>query len=428
MVSTLVFGDYEALHLMPGSWVYRGKPPVPLSDSAANVLGRSYITDKAVLLKVGRTPARVASLSVEEHILCSLVGVPGVPQVLWSKIVPQHAVIVIDTYGPTIETLYDQANRRLELDVILSLGDQLLSRLEFIHSRLISHGNLTPYQISVGEESWKSYQVSITDFEYAKKTNELSSIWPAQKADLKSVGAILVYLLGTSLSWPEFQATIQEQGLPRDVEIPATILAFLDSLETSTNSPDYSNLRRILHHPFEYLSQQGPCLGNNQSPESPASLYDRLHSQLAKSGDNATFPLDHEQRLLLVKSLSKVLDLYMNIFLLRKSTRKQVLLLKAYDLPSRLWRDLRWYLAAVEGTPLEFQKDIVATVYGFMAAMVDVIPCYKLNWLENLITLADKRWKLETGNSKREALTAAKWRWQELHNALKAEASSMASP
>lgn len=99
-----------------------------------------------------------------------------------------------------------------------------------------------------------------------------------------------------------------------------------------------------------------------------------------------------------------------------------------YDLPSRLWRDLRWYLAAVENASTDFRKAVVETTYDFMVAMADVIPRYKLHWLDNLITLADERWKLEIDGRKREALKMAKWRWQEFYHTLKAETTSMASP
>ncbi|KMU92736.1 hypothetical protein CIHG_10554 [Coccidioides immitis H538.4] len=157
IASSNVYGDYEALMFIPG-----------LAEVYLEVIapGRSMTTERAIFLKIGSTPARVASLSAEEQILCDLVGLPGVLQLLWSEIAPGHAVVATE---PMLGTIYDQAGRQLALDLILSLADQLLSRLGLIHSRSISHGNVTPHVLAMGGESWQTRQIFITDFQRAKK-------------------------------------------------------------------------------------------------------------------------------------------------------------------------------------------------------------------------------------------------------------------
>ncbi|KMP09415.1 casein kinase family protein [Coccidioides immitis RMSCC 2394] len=301
----------------------------------------------------------------------------GVPQLLWSETVPAHTVIVTDVYRPTLGAIYKQAGRRLGLDLILSLGEQLLSRLEWIHSRSISHGNLTPEALAGGAGgSWQSHQLFITDFQCAKRIDEPSAIWPAQQADLKALGAILIYLLGSCDSWDEFQ----KEGIPEGAEIPALITTFCE-----------------------------------------------CHLQVEKIGKEICLPADDAPGLRLLRSLSEVMELYMSILLQKRMTR-QHLLPKPYDLPSRLWRDLRWYLAAVADMTVDFQKVVIEMIYGFMAALSDVVPCYRLHWLGNLITLADERGRVDTDNTKEEALKRAKWGWREHYNTLEVELMPMSSP
>ncbi|KMP00019.1 hypothetical protein CIRG_00161 [Coccidioides immitis RMSCC 2394] len=220
-------------------------------------------TERAIFLKIGSTPARVASLSAEEQILCDLVGLPGVLQLLWSEIAPGHAVVATE---PMLGTIYDQAGRQLALDLILSLADQLLSRLGLIHSRSISHGNVTPHA-----------------------------------------------------------------------------------------SPLNPNIG--------FIRQWESWVGEDKPLQHRGPLYDALHLRVAKIEKETSLPTDDAQGLRLLRSLSDALGLYMNILLQKPMTRqtrqtRQTLLPKAYDLPGRLWRDLRWYLAAVAGATVDFQKHL----------------------------------------------------------------------
>lgn len=79
MVSSNVYGDYEALMFIPGlAEVYPGKLSISCVVQKLIAPGRSMTTERAIFLKIESTPARVASLSAEKQILCDIVGVLGV--------------------------------------------------------------------------------------------------------------------------------------------------------------------------------------------------------------------------------------------------------------------------------------------------------------------------------------------------------------
>ena len=101
-------------------------------------------------------------------------------------------------------------------------------------------------------------------------------------------------------------------------------------------------------------------MGEDKPLRHPGLLYDALHLRVAKIEKKTSLPTDDAQGLRLSRSLSDALELYMNILLQKPMTRqtRQTLLPKAYNLPGCLWRDLRWYLAAVAGFSVDFQKHV----------------------------------------------------------------------
>ena len=48
-------------------------------------------------------------------------------------------MLVIDLLGPSLEDLFNYCGKRLSLKTVLMLADQMISRLEFMHSRSYIH-------------------------------------------------------------------------------------------------------------------------------------------------------------------------------------------------------------------------------------------------------------------------------------------------
>jgi serine/threonine protein kinase len=85
-----------------------------------------------------------------------------------------HCASVMDLLGPSLEDLFNFCSRKFSLKTVLMLADQMINRIEYVHSKSFLHRDIKPDNFFMGLGR-RANQVYIIDFGLAKKYRDTVS-------------------------------------------------------------------------------------------------------------------------------------------------------------------------------------------------------------------------------------------------------------
>ncbi|XP_022723279.1 casein kinase 1-like protein 2 isoform X2 [Durio zibethinus] len=253
-------------------------------------LGTNIQTNEEVAIKLENVKTKHPQLLYESKLYKILQGGTGIPNVRWFGVEGDHNVLVMDLLGPSLEDLFNFCSRKLSLKTVLMLADQMINRVEFVHSKSFLHRDIKPDNFLMGLGR-RANQVYSIDFGLAKKYRDTSThqhipyrenknltgtaryasvnthlgIEQSRRDDLESLGYVLMYFLRGSLPWQGLKAGTRKQkydkisekkvststetlcrGYPTEF---ASYFHYCRSLRFE-DKPDYSYLKRLFRDLF----------------------------------------------------------------------------------------------------------------------------------------------------------------------------------
>ncbi|KAK2107447.1 Casein kinase I isoform gamma-2 [Saguinus oedipus] len=232
-------------------------------------LGKNLYTNEYVAIKLEPIKSRAPQLHLEYRFYKQLSATEGVPQVYYLGPCGKYNAMVLELLGSSLDDLIDLCNWTFTLKTVLMIAIQLITRMEYVHTKSLIYRVVEPENFLVGRPGTKrQHAIHIIDFGLAKEyidpetkkhilyrehksltgtacymsTNMQLGKEQSGRNDQEALGHMFMYFLRGSLPWQGLKGdTLKE----RYQKIGDTKRA------TPIEKPDYDYLRKLFTDLFD---------------------------------------------------------------------------------------------------------------------------------------------------------------------------------
>ena len=229
------------------------------------------------------------TLNREAKVLSELEGGSGLPLIHYYCKEENYSLLAMSLLGHNLEKLFKNCGRKFSLKTVLMLADQMIRRIEYIHSKGYLHRDIKPENFVMGPQK-DAKALFIIDFGLSKMFREQTGkhnaykegrglvgtaryasisthlgIEQSRRDDLESIGYLFIYFLKGMLPWQSIksQSKSEKYKLIADCkmntpieelckDLPKEFTAYMSYVRnlTFTDQPDYKFLKKIFRQLF----------------------------------------------------------------------------------------------------------------------------------------------------------------------------------
>ena len=249
-------------------------------------IGTNKKTGEEVAIKVEQSSDEISQLKIEYKAYKILEGGYGFPKVYDFYEDKRKNVLIMEMLGPSLEKLFNQRKKKFSLLTVIMIVEQILYRLEYIHSRNLVHRDIKPDNFLIGKgnnnkliyvidlglskkyrENKTGLHIPYRDGKYLTGTARYASInthlgvEQTRRDDIEALGYMMIYLIKGHLPWQGMVNSNPEKKYDKikDLKIKIKLEELCQGLPKETvkfiqyardmrydDKPNYSYLRGLL--------------------------------------------------------------------------------------------------------------------------------------------------------------------------------------
>ncbi|EAS02074.2 kinase domain protein (macronuclear) [Tetrahymena thermophila SB210] len=195
--------------------------------------------NQEVGLKIDINADENSQLPREAKLLQIFQGGEGIPKLFWSGVEQQSNknVIAMELLGENLESLLVKCGGKFSLKTVLMLADQMIKRIEYVHSKGFVYRDLKPENFMMGKKGKSQQVVYLIDFGLIKRykdpktnkhipfrdnkgligtaryasVNTHAGLEQGRRDDFESLIYLLIYFLKGRLPWQGILAETKEK-------------------------------------------------------------------------------------------------------------------------------------------------------------------------------------------------------------------------